>query len=86
MAKDIFERNIDLVVAYTSSSNHHVINDCFSGLAQDHGPVTAALGYEPGCPGLEVTSALNSHLESDADIASHKLLGFLGELGQKVRL
>eukprot|EP00959_Pyramimonas_sp_CCMP1952_P256091 5348944-Pyramimonas_sp.AAC.1 len=72
MAKYVVERSPDLVVAYTSSSNHHVFSGCFSGLARDNGPVTVALGYEPGCSSLEVTGALNSYLESDADIASQK--------------
>eukprot|EP00959_Pyramimonas_sp_CCMP1952_P142526 2983660-Pyramimonas_sp.AAC.1 len=70
MAEDIVERNLDLVVAYTSSSNHHVVSDCFPGLFQDTGPVTAALGCVPGRASLEVASAPHSHLESDADIAS----------------
>eukprot|EP00959_Pyramimonas_sp_CCMP1952_P023555 495316-Pyramimonas_sp.AAC.1 len=70
MAKDNVERNPGPVAAYTSSSTHHVIGDCFSGSAQDNGPVTVALGHEPACSSLEVTGALNSHLESGADVAS----------------
>eukprot|EP00959_Pyramimonas_sp_CCMP1952_P139379 2917016-Pyramimonas_sp.AAC.1 len=62
------------------------MSDCISGLDQDSGPVTVALGDEPGCSSLEVTSALNSYLESDADVASPKFLEFLRELGRPVRL
>eukprot|EP00959_Pyramimonas_sp_CCMP1952_P307954 6445349-Pyramimonas_sp.AAC.1 len=58
MAGDTVERNPDLVVAYTSSSNHYVMT----------------------------ALALNSYLESDADITSQKVLNFLRELGQKVGL
>eukprot|EP00959_Pyramimonas_sp_CCMP1952_P111832 2339130-Pyramimonas_sp.AAC.1 len=76
MAKDIIERNHDPVVAYASSSNHHVISDCFSGLTQNHGLVTVALGCEPGCSSLEVASALNSYFEPDADITSHNVFDF----------
>eukprot|EP00959_Pyramimonas_sp_CCMP1952_P271639 5679039-Pyramimonas_sp.AAC.1 len=83
MAEDIVECNPDLVVAHRSSSNLRVISDCFSGLAKDNGPVTVAHGYEPGCSSLEVASALNSCLESDADIASQISLDVLRELGQK---
>eukprot|EP00959_Pyramimonas_sp_CCMP1952_P104754 2189600-Pyramimonas_sp.AAC.1 len=79
MAKD-GERNPDLLVAHTSASNHHVIIDCFFGLVQDNGPVAVALGNEPGYSSLEVTGALNSYLESDADVASQKFLDSLREL------
>eukprot|EP00959_Pyramimonas_sp_CCMP1952_P164230 3433560-Pyramimonas_sp.AAC.1 len=84
VAQDIVERNIDLFVAYTSSSsNHHVISACFSAWAQGNGPVTVTLGHGPGCSSFEVISALNSHLESDADITSQKCLEPLREPGQK---
>eukprot|EP00959_Pyramimonas_sp_CCMP1952_P432679 9061141-Pyramimonas_sp.AAC.1 len=62
------------------------MSDVFSGLAQDNGPVTVTLGSEPGCSSLEVTSALNSDLESDADITSQEFLGSLRELCQTARL
>eukprot|EP00959_Pyramimonas_sp_CCMP1952_P307479 6435914-Pyramimonas_sp.AAC.1 len=74
VARDTVERSPDLIVAYTSSSNH------------SSGPVTVALGYEPGCSNLADAGPLNSHLESDAGIASQEFPGFLRELCQTARL